>query len=279
MIANTVPPEWQDVADELRQVFVKGEKALRKHRFTLERVFRIGHAFAVMQQEAMRLSHVNNPIGKRYNEAFAALTQPMPKLAKVNKTDRAQYVWCFQQREQLEEWWGTVAKNKRDRWGHPDTIKKQYLKAHGCDGQGDRQPGMPKAAKGTGTKPGLREEVVGLQEELDTALADTPEGIARVWFDSPHKAKLLAAARALIDLDEASGQADGTVGVQVGDTLSGIVAGAAADGANNAPKNPAPDAVARRRISAPNSTRNAALTLALPLAALAVLTLVPPAGR
>ena len=90
----------------------------------------------------------------------------MPKLAKVNKTDRAQYVWCFQQREQLEEWWGTVAKNKRDRWGHPDTIKKQYLKAHGGDGQGDGQPGMPKAAKGTGAKPGLREEVVGLQEEL-----------------------------------------------------------------------------------------------------------------
>ena len=275
MIANTVPPEWQDVADELRQVFVKGEKALRKHRFTLERVFRIGHAFAVMQQEAMRLSHANNPIGKRYNEAFAALTQPMPKLAKVNKTDRAQYVWCFQQREQLEEWWGTVAKNKRDRWGHPDTIKKQYLKAHGGDGQ----PGMPKAAEGTGAKPDSREEVVGLQEELDTALADTPEGIARVWFDSPHKAKLLAAARALIDLDEASGQADGTVGVEVGDTLSGIVAGAAADGANNAPKNPAPDAVARRRVSAPNSTRNAALMLALPLAALAALTLVPPAGR
>ena len=279
MIANTVPPEWQDVADELRQVFVKGEKALRKHRFTLERVFRIGHAFAVMQQEAMRLSHANNPIGKHYDEALAALTHPTPKLAKVNKTDRAQYVWCFQQREQLEEWWGTVAKNKRDRWGHPDTIKKQYLKAHGSDGQGDEQPGMPKAAEGTGAKPGLREEVVGLQEELDTALADTPEGIARVWFDSPHKAKLLAAARALIDLDEASGQADGTVGVEVGDTLSGIVAGAAADGANDAPKTPAPDAVAPRRISAPNSTRNAALTLALPLAALAVLTLVPPAGR
>jgi len=279
MIANTVPPEWQDVADELRQVFVKGEKALRKHRFTLERVFRIGHAFAVMQQEAMRLSHANNPIGKRYNEAFAALTQPMPKLAKVNKTDRGQYVWCFQQREQLEEWWGTVAKNKRDRWGHPDTIKKQYLKAHGSDGQGDGQPGMPKAAEGTGAKPDSREEVVGLQEELDTALADTPEGIARVWFDSPHKAKLLAAARALIDLDEASRQADSTVGVEVGDTLSGIAAGAAADGANDAPKTPAPDAVAPRRISAPNSTRNAALTLALPLAALAVLTLVPPAGR
>jgi len=275
MIANTVPPEWQDVADELRQVFVKGEKALRKHRFTLERVFRIGHAFAVMQQEAMRLSHANDPIGKHYNEAFAALTQPMPKLAKVNKTDRAQYVWCFQQREQLEEWWGTVSKNKRDRWGHPDTIKKQYLKAHGSDGQ----PGMPKAAEGTGAKPDSREEVVGLQEELDTALADTPEGIARVWFDSPHKAKLLAAARALIDLDEASRQADSTVGVEVGDTLSGIAAGAAADGANDAPKNPAPDAAARRRISAPNSTRNAALTLALPLAALAALALVPPAGR
>jgi len=279
MIANTVPPEWQDVADELRQVFVKGEKALRKHRFTLERVFRIGHAFAVMQQEAMRLSHANDPIGKRYSEAFAALTHPMPKLAKVNKTDRAQYVWCFQQREQLEEWWGTVAKNKRDRWGHPDTIKKQYLKAHGGDEQGDGQPGMPKAAEGTGAKPDSREEVVGLQEELDTALADTPEGIARVWFDSPHKAKLLAAARALIDLDEASREADGTVGVEVGDTLSGIAAGAAADGANDAPKTPAPDAVAPRRISAPNSTRNAALTLALPLAALAALTLVPPAGR
>ena len=35
-------------------------------------VIRIGHAFAVMQQEAMRLSHANDPIGKRYNEAVAA---------------------------------------------------------------------------------------------------------------------------------------------------------------------------------------------------------------
>ena len=127
--------------------------------------------------------------------------------------------------------------------------------------------GTPRAkASSVSTKPG----------QLHTALADTPEGIARVWFDSPHKTKLLATARALIDLDEASREADGTVGVEVGDTLSGIAAGAPADGANDAPENPAPDAVARRRVSAPNSTRNAALTLALPLAALAVLTLVPP---
>lgn len=160
MMTATVPAEWQDVTAELQQVFVEGEQALRTHRQGLERVFRIGHAFAAMQQEAMRRSHSNNPIGKRYNEAWDALTHPTPELTKVNKTDRSQYVWCYEHRPQLEAWWPTLADNQRDRWGHPDTIKKQYLKAHG-----EELPAKAKAAP----KPGIRDEVTRLQEALDAA--------------------------------------------------------------------------------------------------------------
>jgi len=73
-----------------------------------------------MQTEAMLRSHSNNPIGKRYNDAYALLEKPVPELARMNKTDRNQFIWCWQQREALERWWPTNAQNQRDRWSHPD---------------------------------------------------------------------------------------------------------------------------------------------------------------
>jgi hypothetical protein len=61
----------------------------------LGRIFKIGHAFEEMQREAMDRSHSQNPTGKRYNEAYAALARPAPEPTKVNKTDRNQYIWCW----------------------------------------------------------------------------------------------------------------------------------------------------------------------------------------
>jgi hypothetical protein len=54
-----------------------------------------------MQAEAMYRSHSNNPIGKRYNEAYALLEKPVPELARINKTDRNQFIWCWQHRAWL----------------------------------------------------------------------------------------------------------------------------------------------------------------------------------
>ena len=80
-----------------------------------------------MQTEAMLRSLSNNPIGKRYNDAYALLEKPVPELARMNKTDRNQFIWCWQQREALERWWPTNAQNQRDRWSHPDAVKRRYL--------------------------------------------------------------------------------------------------------------------------------------------------------
>ena len=80
-----------------------------------------------MQTEAMLRSHSNNPIGKRYNDAYALLEKPVPELARMNKTDRNQFIWCWQQREALERWWPTKAQNQRERWNHPDAVKRHCL--------------------------------------------------------------------------------------------------------------------------------------------------------
>ena len=82
----------------------------------------VGKAF-----EAMLRSHSNNPIGKRYNDAYALLEKPVPELARINKTDRNQFIWWWQQREALERWWPTKAQNQRDRWNHPDVVERHCL--------------------------------------------------------------------------------------------------------------------------------------------------------
>ena len=66
-----------------------------------------------MQTEAVLRSHSNNPIGKRYNDAYALLEKPVPELARINKTDRNQFIWWWQQREALDRWWPTKAQNHR----------------------------------------------------------------------------------------------------------------------------------------------------------------------
>ena len=68
-----------------------------------------------MQTEAVLRSHSNNPIGKRYNDAYALLEKPVPELARINKTDSNQFIWWWQRREALDRWWPTKAQNHRDR--------------------------------------------------------------------------------------------------------------------------------------------------------------------
>ena len=73
--------------------------------------------------------------GQRYNAAYALLEKPVPELARINKTDRNQFIWCWQYHEALTEWWKLKAQNQRDRWNHPDAIKRHYLAEHG-EGRG-----------------------------------------------------------------------------------------------------------------------------------------------
>jgi hypothetical protein len=143
-------PEWEGVPAALRHSAVEALEALRVHRDGLKRVLTIGKFFEELQLEAMHRSHSNNPQGIRYNEAYAWLEKPVPQLAErtptnprgINKTDRNQFIWCWQHRVELDEWWATKEQHRRDRWNHPDAIKRNY--------QADTDP-KERAAKPTGS--------------------------------------------------------------------------------------------------------------------------------
>jgi hypothetical protein len=96
------------MADEDRQTLVAAVEAINVHRRGLERVFALGHAFEVLQNEAMMRSNSNNPIGIRYNEAYASLERPValePGEKSIDKTSRNQFIWCRQRHEAIERWW------------------------------------------------------------------------------------------------------------------------------------------------------------------------------
>ena len=178
-------PEWQGMATDRARAIAEGEEAMAVQRGGLGRIFKIGFAFEQWQLEAMDRSHSQNPVGKRYNDAYAALARPAPELTKVNKTDRNQYIWCWQYHETVAAWWSTVAQNQRDRWNHPDAVKRHYLAAHG----GDKEP-RP-VDPNEPVKETLREANVRLQERVDTlerqarSADNVSEGRDWDWKDTP----------------------------------------------------------------------------------------------
>ena len=100
------PTEWDGMTEERHQAIVKAVEAIRVQRKGLQRIFVLGRAFEELQTEAMQRSHSNQPHGIRYNEAYRQLERPIPELAEtsINKTDRNQYIWCWQRRDELEAW-------------------------------------------------------------------------------------------------------------------------------------------------------------------------------
>jgi hypothetical protein len=119
-------PEWEGIARADREMLARAEEAIAVHRRGLDRIFLIGEAFAFLQKEAMDRSNSQNPIGRRYNEAFGMLEKPMPGATKINKTDRNQYIFCWQYREAIRAWWQKQDQRQRDRWNHPDAVKRHF---------------------------------------------------------------------------------------------------------------------------------------------------------
>jgi hypothetical protein len=159
--------EWQGMAPERQEVIRNGAEAMRVHRQGLTRIFAIGQAFEAMQDEAMYRSHSNNPIGKRYNDAYALLEKPVPELARINKTDRSQFIWCWKRHEAIERWWITKAQNQKDRWNHPDAVKKNYR----AENDDEEEGGKAGRRKQPSAVEKLKAENVRLREELDAANA------------------------------------------------------------------------------------------------------------
>jgi hypothetical protein len=134
---------------------------------------------------------------------LAALDRPVPELARLNKTDRNQYIWCWVHRDEIERWWPTVAQNQRDRWNHPDAVKRHYLAAHGDE------KAKPAAQKNADARRGLQEELDKAQckirhLEFDRGPAvtttDSPEAIARVIVEWLPASKKHAVASAMMRL-------------------------------------------------------------------------------
>jgi hypothetical protein len=119
----------------------------------------------------------------------------------------------------LTEWWKLKAQNQRDRWNHPDAVKRHYLAEHG-EGRGPAGT----AAKSPSPQQKQKAEVVRLQDELDAAekrirtmeqgqdnvsegrdwtWQDQPEDIAKAWFRL-YPTKAVRAASALLQLAKAT---------------------------------------------------------------------------
>lgn len=161
-------PFWLSMSPERRQAILDGAAAMRIHRQGLRRVFDIGRAFYEMQEEARVRSNSGKPSGRRYSDAYAALEMPVPDLAGINKTDRNQYIWCHQNRAALEAWWALPENaEKRDKWNHPDAIKRNFQAYEKRQQRGaDDAASEPKQP----TRAQQRDESIrALQEALDKA--------------------------------------------------------------------------------------------------------------
>ena len=128
-LAEAQAESWLTLSDEQRQIVIIGELVLAaRRRRGLSEWLEVGHAIEVLQHEVMRQSNSTANSGRRYNQAWVRLAPPMMK--SLNPTTRSRALWLWAEREVIAEWWQTIEPEKRDKWGHPTTIKKAYDRAH-----------------------------------------------------------------------------------------------------------------------------------------------------
>jgi len=209
---------WEDVALELRDRIEGGVSAIMRinRHETFADWLKVGEALAAMQTAAQRFSGGNATTGRGYNLGYKVIAERVPDLAAINKTTRAHAIWFATNHEAITAWHERLPSNIRQQVNHPTTIKRRYER--------DTKPPVGAGKESAGG--GLKASVADLQERLDKAerrlrkyqedgqdytMADTAKDIARVWFESRHRGKFLAAAKELNRLDrEASKNAGKT---------------------------------------------------------------------
>jgi hypothetical protein len=173
-------------------------KSLRQDE-TWEKWVAIGRAIEAGKTAIMRILNTNQPKGRAWSETFGAwLTET--GFAEIDKGVRSRLQTCLDNLPAIEAWRQMIGLTQRLQLNHPNAVLRRWQAAQSIPGKGK--------APGNSGRPGLREEVIRLQSELDAAhrrletaegndwdWQDTPEEIAKAMLAShPAKAKRVGAA-------------------------------------------------------------------------------------
>jgi hypothetical protein len=169
---------------------------------TWEKWIAIGRALEAGRTSIMRQLHTNQPKGRIWSEVFGAWLEDTG-FAEIDKGVRSRLQTCLDNLAEIETWRNTLGLTLRLQLNHPNAVFRRW--------QASRQ--APAKGPGNSARPGLREEVLRLQSELDAAQReiarlregydagndwdwqDAPDEIAKAMLRArPDKAKRVGAA-------------------------------------------------------------------------------------
>lgn len=185
-------------------VVARGREAWRslKTDETWEKWVAIGRAIEAGKSVIMRVLQTNQPKGRAWSQTFGAWLADN-EFDQIDKGVRSRLQTCLDHLPEIEAWRQTLGLTQRLQLNHPNAVLRRWQTAQA----------MPQDRAGNGSRPGVREEVLRLQSELDAAQReigqlqrgydegndwdwqDTPDEIAEAMLRShPAKAKRVGAA-------------------------------------------------------------------------------------
>jgi hypothetical protein len=189
---------------DTQTVVTRGREAWRslKSDETWEKWVAIGRAIEAGKAAIMRLLHTNQPKGRAWSQTFGAWLAET-EFDQIDKGVRSRLQTCLDYLPEIEAWRQTLGLTQRLQLNHPNAVLRRW----------QASLAMPKDRAGNNGWPGLREEVLRLQSELDAAQReigrlqrgydegndwdwqDAPDEIAEAMLRShPAKAKRVGAA-------------------------------------------------------------------------------------
>jgi hypothetical protein len=189
---------------DTQTVVTRGREAWRslKNDETWEKWVAIGRALEAGKAAIMRLLQTNQPKGRAWSQTFGAWLAEN-EFDQIDKGARSRLQTCLDHLPEIEAWRRTLGLTQRLQLNHPNAVLRRW----------QMSTAIPKGSAGNNGRPGLREEVLRLQSELDVAhreigrlqrgydegndwdWQDTPEEIAEAMLRShPAKAKRVGAA-------------------------------------------------------------------------------------
>ena len=120
----------------------------------------IGRLMAIGRNKSMLRSGTNEPVGARYNKAFAEWLDAMQWLRVIDKATRSHAMWCVDHVDELERLRENMGQTKRESANHPTTMRRHWERAQR---EGEKDP----AAKKEPRSAALERELEAVSAERD----------------------------------------------------------------------------------------------------------------